>query len=123
VWSAPAHGEVSCIDQYVGDGTWQTVSHHRPASGPLDHRLTEKAQRLRKEAQGTPSGATRDELVRQAQQAETASHMLEWLSASKPPHWNMLRLVAMLAGPIVVTTIVTIVVFEIKDAWDRNRLR
>ena len=29
----------------------------------------------------------------------------------------------MLAGPIVVTTIVTIVVFEIKDAWDRNRLR
>jgi hypothetical protein len=34
----------------------------------------------------------------------------------------MLRLVAMWAGPIVVTTIVTIVVFE-KDAWDRNRLR
>jgi hypothetical protein len=29
----------------------------------------------------------------------------------------------MLAGPIVVTTIVTIVVFESKDAWDRNRLR
>ena len=27
------------------------------------------------------------------------------------------------AGPIVVTTIATIVVFEIKDAWDRNRLR
>jgi len=33
----------------------------------------------------------------------------------------MLTLVAILAGPIVVTTIVTIVVFEIKDAWDRNR--
>jgi hypothetical protein len=47
----------------------------------LDRRLTEKAQRLRKEAQGTPSGVTRDELIRQAQQAETASHMLEWLSA------------------------------------------
>jgi hypothetical protein len=47
----------------------------------LDQRLTEKAQRLRKEAQGTPSGVTRDELIRQAQQAETASHMLEWLSA------------------------------------------
>jgi hypothetical protein len=35
----------------------------------------------------------------------------------------MLTLVAMLAGLIVVTTIVTIVVFEVKDAWDRNRLR
>jgi hypothetical protein len=33
----------------------------------------------------------------------------------------MLTLVAMLAGPVVVTTIVTIVVFEIKDAWDRDR--
>jgi hypothetical protein len=33
----------------------------------------------------------------------------------------MLTLVAILAGPIVVTTIVTIVVFEIKDAWERTR--
>jgi hypothetical protein len=53
----------------------------------LDQRLTEKAQRLRKEAQGTPSGVIRDELIRQAQQAETASHMLEWLSVPslQPP--------------------------------------
>jgi hypothetical protein len=36
---------------------------------------------------------------------------------------KMLTLVAILAGPIPVTTIVTIVIFEIKDAWDRNRLR
>jgi hypothetical protein len=35
----------------------------------------------------------------------------------------MLTLVAILAGPIVLTTIVAIVVFEIKDAWDRDRLR
>ena len=39
------------------------------------------------------------------------------------PAEKMLTLVAILAGPIVVTTIVTIVVFQIKDAWDRNRLR
>jgi hypothetical protein len=51
----------------------------------LDQRLTEKAQRLRKEAQGTTSGVMRDELIRQAQQAETASHMLEWLSVSSRP--------------------------------------
>jgi hypothetical protein len=33
----------------------------------------------------------------------------------------MLTLVAILAGPILVTTIVTIFVSEIKDAWGRNR--
>ena len=56
-------------------------------NAPLDQRLTEKAQRLRKEAQGTPPGVMRDHLIRQAQQAETASHMLEWLSAPdlQPP--------------------------------------
>jgi hypothetical protein len=30
---------------------------------------------------------------------------------------------ATLAAPIVVMTIVTIAIFEIKDAWDRNRQR
>ena len=44
---------------------------------------------------------------------------------SRPPTapLKMLTLVAILAGPIVLTTIVTVVVLEIKDAWDRNRLR
>ena len=56
-------------------------------NAPLDQRLTEKAQRLRKEAQGTPPGVMRDHLVCLAQQAEAASHMLEWLSAPdlQPP--------------------------------------
>ena len=35
----------------------------------------------------------------------------------------MLTILAIVAGPILVTTVVVIVVFEIKDAWDRNRLR
>ena len=38
----------------------------------------------------------------------------------RPAPAKMLTLVAIVAGPIVVTTIVTIVVFEIKDAWKRN---
>jgi hypothetical protein len=50
-------------------------------SAPLDQRLTLEAERLRKEAQGTPPGVTRDKLIRQARQAETASHMHEWLSS------------------------------------------
>jgi hypothetical protein len=35
----------------------------------------------------------------------------------------MLTILAMLAGPILLTAILMIVVFEIKDVWDRNRLR
>jgi hypothetical protein len=56
-------------------------------NGPLDQRLTEKALRLRKEAQGTPPGVMRDQLNGQARQAETALHMLEWLSVPglQPP--------------------------------------
>ena len=94
-------------------------------NAPLSQRLTEQAERLRKEAQGTPPGVMRDNLIRQARQAETASHMRSGfpLPASSRPAEKMLMLVAILAGPIVVTTIVTIVAFEIKDAWDRNRLR
>ena len=56
-------------------------------NGPLDQRLTEQAERLRKEAQGTPPGVMRDKLIRQARQAETASHIQEWLSSPglQPP--------------------------------------
>jgi hypothetical protein len=35
---------------------------------------------------------------------------------------KMLTILAILAGPIVVTTVLMIVIFEIKDAWNRNRL-
>jgi hypothetical protein len=35
----------------------------------------------------------------------------------------MLTILAILAGPIVVTTVLTIVIFEVKDAWNRNHLR
>jgi len=35
----------------------------------------------------------------------------------------MLTILAIVAGPILVTTVVMIAVFEIKDARDRNRLK
>jgi hypothetical protein len=56
-------------------------------SAPLDQRLKEQAERLRKEAKGTPPGIEREKLIRQARQAETASHMQEWLSSPRlqPP--------------------------------------
>ncbi|MEH2486744.1 hypothetical protein V1280_002683 [Bradyrhizobium sp. AZCC 2230] len=54
---------------------------------PLDQRLSEEAERLRKEARGTPPGVERARLLRRAQLAETASHISEWLSSPglRPP--------------------------------------
>jgi hypothetical protein len=53
----------------------------------LEERLSEEAVKLRKEAQGTPPGIERDRLIRRARQAETASHMSEWLASPglQPP--------------------------------------
>jgi hypothetical protein len=53
----------------------------------LEQRLTHEADKLRKEAQGTPPGIDRDRLIRRARQAETASHMSEWLTSPglQPP--------------------------------------
>ena len=54
---------------------------------PLDMRLSEEANRLRKQAQGTSPGIEREQLLRRARQAEIAAHISEWLSSPglKPP--------------------------------------
>jgi hypothetical protein len=44
-------------------------------------RLGQEAERLRAEAEKLPQGTERDELLRKARQAETASHVNEWLSS------------------------------------------
>jgi hypothetical protein len=56
-------------------------------SAPLELRLGEQAERLRKEARGTPPGIEREKLLRRARQAETAAHMQEWLTSPglQPP--------------------------------------
>jgi hypothetical protein len=50
-----------------------------PQTSPLEIRLAEEAKRLRVEARSLPPGAERDEMIRRARQAETGSHMSEWL--------------------------------------------
>jgi hypothetical protein len=45
----------------------------------LEERLAEEAKRLRAEAKLLPPGAIRDEMIRRARQAETGSHISEWL--------------------------------------------
>jgi hypothetical protein len=53
----------------------------------LEYRLTTEAANLRRQAEGLPPGVRREELMRKANQAETASHMSEWLSSPglRPP--------------------------------------
>jgi len=48
---------------------------------PLEERLAEEAKRLRQEAKALRPGATREALIRKARQAETGSHITEWLSS------------------------------------------
>jgi hypothetical protein len=52
----------------------------------LEERLAADAKRLREEAKSLPPGIVR-ELLRRARQAETGSHMTEWLSSPglQPP--------------------------------------
>ena len=45
----------------------------------LQERLAEEAKRLREQANLLPPGALRADTIRKAQQAETGSHMAEWL--------------------------------------------
>jgi hypothetical protein len=47
----------------------------------FEQRLENEAMRLRSEARGVPPGIDRDRLIRRARQAETASHMSEWLAS------------------------------------------
>jgi len=53
----------------------------------LEARLAQEAKRLRDEAKLLPPGAVREEMIRKARQAETASHMNEWLTSPglRPP--------------------------------------
>jgi hypothetical protein len=44
-------------------------------------RLTKEAERLRQEAEASPPGPQRDELLRKARQAETALPINEWISS------------------------------------------
>lgn len=54
----------------------------------LEDRLAEEARRLREEAELLPHGPVRDEALRKARQAETGSHVSEWLNSPglKPPN-------------------------------------
>ena len=47
----------------------------------FEERLAEQARSLREQAKTMPPGIEREGLIRRARQAETASHMNDWLSS------------------------------------------
>ncbi len=53
----------------------------------LEERLSEEAKRLREETSSLPPGPQQQALLRRARQAETGSHMSEWLRSPElqPP--------------------------------------
>lgn len=56
-------------------------------SSRSETRLAEEAKRLREEAKSLPHGSAREDMIRKARQAETGSHMSEWLRSPglRPP--------------------------------------
>jgi hypothetical protein len=60
---------------------------HFTQTHPLEVRLANEAAKLRKEARGMPLGVERERLIRRARQAETGSHLSEWLRSPglQPP--------------------------------------
>jgi hypothetical protein len=47
----------------------------------FEQRLSDQAKALRERAKGLPPGSEREDLLRQARQAETAAHINQWLSS------------------------------------------
>ena len=47
----------------------------------FEERLSNQAQRLREQAKTMPPGVERDDLIRRARQAETASNINAWLTS------------------------------------------
>jgi len=54
---------------------------------PVEVCLAAEAKRLREEAKMLPPGVVRDAVLRKARQAETGSHVREWLNSAglQPP--------------------------------------
>ena len=69
----------------------QQHTRHFKQAAPLNQRLTEEAQRLRKEAKGTAAGFAREQLIRPAPQAETAARMQEWHASPQSASAALMR--------------------------------
>ena len=76
-WHWPVLGALFCGFPLRRSRTMQR--RHFTQTHPLEVRLANEAAKLRKEARGMPHGVERERLIRRARQAETGSHLSEWL--------------------------------------------
>ena len=80
---------MGCIEFGVGysrggQGVWKLPMQKRrrfTQVQSLEERLAAEAKRLRVNAESLPFGLEREALLRKARQAETGSHMSEWLTS------------------------------------------
>ncbi|PDT79634.1 hypothetical protein CO675_02880 [Bradyrhizobium sp. C9] len=56
-----------------------SMKRHLIPTQSLEQRLGIQAERLRKQARGTPPGVERQRLIRRARLAETGSQLSDWL--------------------------------------------
>jgi hypothetical protein len=60
------------------------LRHRSKHTSAFEGRLAQEAPRFRKAAEEVQPGTARELLLRRARQAETASHMSEWLTSPGP---------------------------------------
>jgi hypothetical protein len=63
------------MELYMQKQTRRRIKH----TATFEERLAEEAKRFREAAEQEPPGMQRELLMRRARQAETASHMSDWL--------------------------------------------
>lgn len=86
IWNGPSFEALSARKMRAVRSSAMKRRRLRPTE-TLEQRLSEEAKRFREEAEGTPPGIARDALLRKARQAETGSHISEWLRSPglQPP--------------------------------------
>jgi hypothetical protein len=55
---------------------------HRKQTASFEERLADQARRAREQAKRLPPGIEREEFLRKARQAETASQINDWLTSA-----------------------------------------
>jgi hypothetical protein len=73
--------ENACLRSRLRKPGSSSMQHDYKRAKPLDLRLTNESQRLRKEARGTPPGIERERLLRRARRSETAAQMQGWFKS------------------------------------------
>jgi hypothetical protein len=73
--------DADCAPAFTRKGSNLQQRNRTRQPNSLGERLQQEAKNLRRQAHEMPSGVRKDELLRKARQADTGSHINEWLSS------------------------------------------